>query len=202
MSISLDGFVAGPNGEIDWMFPSRSEDAADYLVEKSWETSLIIMGRRSYEEMAGFWPTSTLPFAGPMNAIPKMIFSRSGELQKAPGATAATSDEMDAETQRFAEILEMWRNPQVGGKDLAADINLLKESDGKPIGALGGASFAASLIELGLVDEFHLVVHPVVLGKGLAIFEKLSKPLYMHLVETRTFSKGGMLKVFQPQKTS
>jgi dihydrofolate reductase len=96
----------------------------------------------------------------------------------------------------------MWRNPQVGGKDLAADINLLKESDGKPIGALGGASFAASLIELGLVDEFHLVVHPVVLGKGLAIFEKLSKPLYMHLVETRTFSKGGMLKVFQPQKTS
>jgi dihydrofolate reductase len=206
MSISVDGFVGGPNGEIDWIFASMSADATDWIVELLQGAGLHIMGRRTYHDMASYWPTSTLPFASPMNSIPKMVFTRSGALEKPDLSLTTTAlkdaSEAHSQTRRIAQldeaILNMWMNPNVGGRDMVSEIGELKASDGKPIIAHGGASFAASLIEQRLVDEFRLIVHPIALGRGLSIFERLSLPLSMELIDSRKFAGGAIANVFEP----
>ena len=78
MSISVDGFVGGPNGEKNWVFSSSDEASRDWSVGVIRESGLIIMGRRSFEEMSPYWPTATGPFAVPMNEIPKAVFTQNG----------------------------------------------------------------------------------------------------------------------------
>src|SRR6476646_11867243 len=78
MSMSIDGFVGGPNGENDWIFKSSDEASRAWVVEQSWAADLIIMGRKSFEAMAPYWPTATGPFAEPMNEIPKAVFTKKG----------------------------------------------------------------------------------------------------------------------------
>src|SRR5215475_6730204 len=78
MSLSVDGFVGGPNGENDWVFKSSDETSRAWSVERSWEAGLIIMGRKSFEIMAPYWPTASGPFAAPMNEIPKAVFTQKG----------------------------------------------------------------------------------------------------------------------------
>ena len=80
MSVSVDGSVGGPNGEMDWFFPSMSEGGRQRLVEMFDQVGLHAMGHKTYLCMASFWPISTLPIARPMNEIPKAVFSRSGEI--------------------------------------------------------------------------------------------------------------------------
>ena len=175
MSMSLDGFVAGPNDEKDWVFKTGDEQSKAWGVEQTWDAGLIIMGRKSFEVMAPYWPTSTDPFAAPMNEIPKGVFTQKGfkriDLGQSP--TAAT-----------------WTNAQVFDGDLAETITKLKAIPGKPITALGGAGFMRNLIATGLVDEFRLVIHPVVLGAGQPIFDGLVNPLYLKLVDVKVFPKG------------
>ena len=194
MSVSADGFVAGPNGEIDWIFRNSSEVSAGWAAERLGQASLIAMGRRSYEAMADYWPAATGPFARPMNEIPKAVFSRGGAIpspdrQKAETTVTATVDQ---------NALEGWRHPIVSGKDLAADVRRLKEEDGGPIVAIGGASFASSLIVAGLVDAFRLAVHPIALGRGLPLFADLEKPLDLRLEELQRFDTGAMIKTYRP----
>jgi len=82
MSMSVDGFVGGPNGEIDWIFRTSNEASRQWIVDLLGQASLHAMGHRSYHDMAAYWPTSTLPFARPMNEIPKAVFSRSGVISQ------------------------------------------------------------------------------------------------------------------------
>lgn len=175
MSMSIDGFVSGPNGEKDWVFKTGDEQSKAWAVEQSWDASLIIMGRKSFELMAPYWPTSSDPYAAPMNEIPKAVFTQKGfkgiDLGQSPAAAS-------------------WTNAQVFDGDLAGEIRLLKAEQGKPIAAIGGASFMRSLIATGLVDEFRLVIHPVVLGAGQPIFDGLTKPLYMKLIDVKAFPGG------------
>ena len=199
MSVSIDGFVAGPNGEIDWMFPTMSDAGRQWLIEQLGPVGLIAMGRQAYEDMAAYWLTSTVPLARPMNRIPKAVFSRSGAISppsNLEGVTAALEDAAEAEAAR-----EGWLHPTVGGKDLVADIGRLKAEDGGPINALGGASFASSLIATGLVDEYRLVVHPVALGRGLALFGDLEAPLRLSLEEVERFDTGVLVKTYRPLRT-
>lgn len=84
MSLSIDGFVAGPNGEKDWLFRSSDEESRAWAVARSWEAGLIIMGRKSFETMAPYWPTATGPFAAPMNEIPKGVFTLNRRITKLP----------------------------------------------------------------------------------------------------------------------
>jgi len=151
------------------------------------QAGLHAVGRRSYEQWVGFWPTSTMPMAAAMNEIPKAVFSRSGtvSLPNLEGIAAEPA------------VLESWQNPYCGGADVVADVQRLKEEDGKPILAHGGASFATSLIAANLVDLFHLVVHPVALGSGLPIFSGLEKPLDLKLVEARQFDTGVVIKSYR-----
>jgi dihydrofolate reductase len=93
MSISVDGLVGGPNGEADWIFKSSDEASRAWAVERSWEAGLIIMGRKSFEVMAPYWPTATGPFAAPMNDIPKALFTKKGfkGIDPVPTTTAEQS---------------------------------------------------------------------------------------------------------------
>ena len=177
MSVSIDGFVAGAHGENDWIFKTGDEESLAWSVTQSWEAGLIIMGRKSFELMAHYWPTATGPFAAPMNEIPKAVFTEKGFTGILPGAEQSPA-------------AASWVEARVFDGDLAEGIRELKAEPGKPIVAIGGADFMQSLIATGLVDEYLLATHPVVLGAGLPIFNGIAKPLYLKLVDVKTFPGG------------
>ncbi|WP_457583625.1 dihydrofolate reductase family protein [Ensifer canadensis] len=194
MSVSLDGFVGGPAGEIDWVF-SGDQEAIAWSVETVGNASLHIMGSRTFRDMAAFWPTSTQVFAPPMNQIPKAVFSKQGPaVLKAAGTTKALEDaRTDAGSTHAGRPqpgAESWSEAYVASGDLADEIARLKARDGKPILAHGGAAFARSLIAQGLVDEYALLVHPVVLGKGLPIFSDVAPPRRLKRISSRAFPGG------------
>jgi dihydrofolate reductase len=183
MSISVDGFVAGSNGENDWIFKTGDEAAKAWKVGLTREAGLIIMGRKSFEMMAPYWPTSTDAFAAPMNEIPKAVFTKKGYKGYDPGheppATAAS-----------------WAKARVFDVDLVEGIRELKAEQGKPITAIGGAGFMRSLIATRLVDEYYLVIHPVVLGTGLPIFNGVATPLYPKLADVKAFPGGTTVHIY------
>jgi dihydrofolate reductase len=190
MSMSLDGFISDLEGTNTWMYGADPEAKA-WVVETTWNASLHIMGSRSFLAMAPFWPTSTLPFAPPMNQIPKAVFSKQGP---------AILDAVKAATPS-ADLLpgaESWAEAYVASGDLAEEITRLKAQDGKPIIAHGGVSFARSLIARGLVDQFMLGVHPIALGKGLPLFSELAAPMALKLVSSRAFPGGAIAQIYRP----
>lgn len=195
MSVSVDGFVAGPNGEIDWIFRNTGGDSAGWAADRLAEASLIAMGRRSYEGMADYWPTATGPFARPMNEIPKAVFSRSGAILQPPMEKTAAADPTTVDEA----VVGGWRSPILTGTDLTADVQRLKAEDGGPIVAIGGASFASSLLAAHLVDVLRLAVHPELLGRGLPIFAGLEAPVHLELEELKAFDTGAMIKTYRPR---
>lgn len=183
MSMSIDGFVAGLNGEIDWMLSSRDEFGKASIAETLWNAGLHAMGSKSYFAWAGYWPTSTDLLAAPMNDIPKVVFTR----QRSLNLPAANSPNAAS-----------WAEAQVANGDLATEVARLKQQPGKDILAHGGAGFAQSLTRLGLVDEYRLVVHPVALGAGLPLFAELPEPMHLKLVSTSIFASGVATHVYRP----
>ncbi len=184
MSFSVDGFVAGPKGENDWVFKSSTEESRAWAVGLSREAGLIIMGRKSFEAMATYWPTATGPFAAPMNETPKALFTQKGfkVLPSDSSSPAAVS----------------WAEARVFDKDLAEEIRQLKQEPGKPILAIGGAGFMRSLIATGLIDEYQFAIHPILLGAGLTIFPNLAKPLDLKLVASKDFPGGIVVHTYHP----
>jgi len=131
------------------------------------------MGRITYEEMAGFWPTSDDEYAAPMNDIPKVVFSK----------TLAKAD---------------WPQSTIASGDLADGISALKRQPGKDLIAWGGAAFVQSLSRLRLVDEYRVIVQPVALGEGLPLFAGFSDPLVLDLIEARAYGDGSVLHIYRP----
>jgi dihydrofolate reductase len=193
MSMSLDGFVAGPAGEVEWMF-SGDQEAIAWSVETVWNASLHIMGSRTFRDMASFWPTATSVFSPPMNQIPKAVFSKQGLAILKDGG-AGTGHAQSGQLQPGAES---WAEATVASGDLASEIAALKAHDGKPVIAHGGATFARSLIAEGLVDQYVLLVHPVVLGKGMPIFSGVVAPKRLELISTAAFPKGAVAQIYRP----
>jgi dihydrofolate reductase len=197
MSMSLDGFVGGPNGEADWLFRSSDEESTAWTVDVISRAGIHAMGRKTWHDMAAYWPTSTEPFAPPMNDLPKVVFARTGL-----GARETTTALVDARAQRHAQqpadldVVRGWTNPRVASGDLVEEVRRLKAEPGGDVIAHGGASFVRALIETGLVDEYDLLVAPVVLGRGLPIF---SKPMDLQLVELKRFPKGTVAHVYRPR---
>jgi dihydrofolate reductase len=175
MGVSLDGLVARPgrHGAGNWGLPPDDPALKARKLEWFRDTSLHLMGRATYEEMAAFWPTSDDEYAAPMNDIPKVVFSR-------------TLEQAD------------WPETRIARRDLAAEIADLKREPGKEMIAWGGAAFAQSLSRLGLVDEYRLIHQPVALGDGLPLFKGLDAPLVLELVDTETFSTGATLSIYRP----
>ena len=166
MSVSLDGFVAGPGGDIAWSTPD--EELHRFHNEQAREVGVELYGRRLYEVMR-WWegaeerPSVSEPeleFARIWRETPKIVFSRT--LETVEGYATLVRDGAVEEVARLKE--------QPGG-------NL----------AVGGAGLAATFIRAGLVDEYRLFVNPVVLGVGTPFFPPLDEPINLELVETRTF---------------
>jgi dihydrofolate reductase len=153
MGVSLDGLVAraGRFGAGGWGLPPEDPALKERKLGWMHDVDLHLMGRNTYEEMAGFWPVSDDPYAAPMNEIPKVVFSRT--LERAD-----------------------WADSQIARGDLAEEIAELKREPGKDMLAWGGATFAQSLSRLGLVDEYRLILQPVALGHGLPLFKDLTAP--------------------------
>jgi dihydrofolate reductase len=202
MSLTLDGYVGGPGGEIDWIMRTLDGEATAWIERTLWEAGAHLVGRRTYADMVSYWPTSTEPLAAPMNAILKIVFSRSGSLEHEP--TTALRDATAAQAEAGLPIIAPaagWDDTRVLAADLAADIAALKAEPGKDLLAHGGASFAQSLVRLGLVDEYRLLVHPVVLGSGLALFDG-TRPFDLDLVDATSFASGIQGLVYRPRVVS
>lgn len=173
MQVTVDGFVGGTSGELDWIFGSLSDDATSWIVDTLWQAGVHVMGRTAYHDMAAHWPTSTEPFAAPMNEIPKVVFSKS-------------LTEAD------------WPETTIADGDLTEEITRLKQTPGKDIVAHGGARFVQSLAAHGLVDEYRLVVHPVTLGAGLPLFTTRQD---LRLASATPFSGGAVALVYHPSRS-
>lgn len=185
MSISIDGFVADVNGKADWIFRSSDETSRAWSFARSYDASLIIMGRKSFESMSPYWPTAPGPFAAPMNKIPKGVFTNSDY----------KGIKVNPDTE-LSPAAASWAEAKVFDGDLAENINELKSQEGKPILALGGAGFMRSLIATGLIDEYHLNMHPVVLGTGMPIFNSVQFPMDLKLIEAKSFPGGIVAHVY------
>src|SRR5437764_11631402 len=166
MGVSLDGFIAGPGGEIDWSAPD--EELHRFHNEQARDLGAHLCGRRLYEEMT-YWDTADenpslpepeLEFARIWKDLPKIVFSRT--LENVEG------------------------NAVLMRGDAAEEAARLKEEPSRDL-AVGGAGLASTLIERGLVDEYRLFVSPVVLGGGTPYFPALAERIELELVETRTF---------------
>jgi dihydrofolate reductase len=166
MGVSLDGFIAGPGGEIDWSAPD--EELHRFHNEQTRELGAHFCGRRLYEEML-YWETADqnpsagepeLEFARIWQDLPKIVFSNT--LEKVEG------------------------NARLATDGVADEVAKLKEQPGKDL-AVGGAGLASTFAKLGLIDEYRLFVSPVVLGGGTPYFPALEERIGLELAETRTF---------------
>jgi dihydrofolate reductase len=180
ISVSINGFIESSNEKLDFA-KSRSPEGAAWMAEKMEQAGAHLMGRKAFCEMASFWPNAGGVLAKPMNDIPKIVFSKKG-FDPAQVSSAKS-----------------WADAKVITGDLAKGIIALKQQTGKDLMAHGGVEFARSLVQTGLIDEFCMAMHPVAAGSGFSLFEKLSKPLYLKLIETKVFSTGAMAQVYQPE---
>jgi dihydrofolate reductase len=166
MGVSLDGFIAGPNGEIDWSAPD--EELHRFHNQQTRELGAHLCGRGLYEDMAP-WETAEenpsagepeLEFARIWKNLPKIVFSKT--LETVEG------------------------NARLATDGVAEEVAKLKEQPGKDL-AVGGAGLASSFMKLGLIDEYRLFISPVVLGGGTPYFPALDERINLELVETQTF---------------
>jgi dihydrofolate reductase len=175
MGVSLDGLVAwsGRSEASGWGLPPDDPALKERKLGWMHDIGLHLMGRNTYEEMAAFWPTSDDAYAAPMNAIPKVVFSR-------------TLDRAE------------WADSRIARGELAQEIAALRREPGKDMLAWGGAALAQSLSKLRLVDEYRLILQPVALGQGLPLFKGLTEPLHLELVDAQTYPTGAALHVYRP----
>jgi dihydrofolate reductase len=176
MSVTLDGYVAGAGGELDWDLPAEHSEVQAWKLASVRQAGTHIMGRITYEEMAAYWPTATNVYAARMNSIPKVVFSR----------TLPTAQ---------------WAGSRIARGDLTEEITALKREPGGDIIAYGGAAFVQALSRFGLIDEYRLIIHPVALGNGLPLFKDLPPPLRLELAEAKDFTDGTVIHVYRPIRT-
>ncbi|MEU1728382.1 dihydrofolate reductase family protein [Actinomadura sp. ATCC 39365] len=176
--VSLDGKSAdGDNGIRDVMMSIDDPEQEEYFVSRLWEAGAFLMGRNTYEIMAGYWPGSDHPSARAMNEIPKVVFSR----------TLKSADD--------------WPETRIAAGDTAEEIAKLKAEPGKDLVAAGGTAFMHSLIRLGVVDEYRLWVLPAVTGRGAPLFPELDQAVNLRLVKSTTFPSGVLELVYVPAGT-
>ncbi|HEY4382883.1 MAG TPA: dihydrofolate reductase family protein, partial [Ktedonobacteraceae bacterium] len=171
MNISLDGYVAGPNGELDWAFRTMSPAQLEMVTEFLREVDTILIGHTSYLEQAAAWSSRTGEMATLLNSHTKIVFS-----------------------SRLTTL--EWSNSRLATTDVAEEIAHLKEQPGKNIFVTGGATLVQSLSRLSLIDEYSLIVHPVVLGSGKPLFSDLSLPLNLKLLSTKNFETGAIQLIY------
>jgi dihydrofolate reductase len=177
MVVTVDGYYEGPNQEFDW--PNVDDEFNEFAISQINDIDTLLFGRVTYEGMAGYWPTPEAiegdpAVAGIMNSIPKVVFSAS--LEKAE-----------------------WNNTKLVKGDVAEAVTELKQQPGKALALFGSPSLTVSLLELGLVDELRVMIHPILLGGGVSLFAALKDRVPVKLLRTTVFSSGNVMLQYRPE---
>lgn len=176
--ITLDGFFEGPDHDISWHMVDN--DLNDLSKSQLEAVDTIIFGRVTYELMASYWPTiegirDDPLVAGFMTNTPKVVFSSS--LKKAE-----------------------WQNTRLVKGDAAAEIIKLKQLSGKDMIIFGSGKITTALTNTGLIDEYRIIVCPVILGKGTSLFKGVDHLTKLDLVNSRVFDNGNVLLTYRPTR--
>lgn len=173
MSESVDGFIETPSGDLSWSFPDA--ELHHHFNDQESTIDTYLYGRRLYENMVAFWPTADenpsapefeIEYARIWKAKKKIVFSKT--------------------------LTQVGWNAQLFRGNIAEEINKLKSQPGKDM-SVGGANLASTFMQLGLIDEYRLYIHPIILGSGKPMFPQLRDKINLKLVETRTFGSGVVL---------
>lgn len=174
--VSLDGFIADANGDMSW---AHKDDAEwnEFIAGNASQGSQLVLGRVTYEMMASFWPTPQAMAGMPtvaerMNTMTKIVFTR---------------------TLHAAS----WQNTILVKDDIAAEMRRIKETSEADMTILGSGSIVSQLSQAGLIDEYQIIINPVVLGQGKSMFETVQKPLNLIQTKTRTFGNGNVLLCYE-----
>lgn len=175
--VSLDGYFADKNGDMSWAHKQDPEWDAFAAGNASGEGALLF-GRVTYELMASFWPTPAARERVPevaegMNRMPKFVFSR---------------------TLKHAS----WENTTLVKDDLVAAVRKMKHESGPDMAILGSGSIVSQLAQAGLIDEFQIVVNPIVLGQGKTLFDGVQERVDLKLINTRAFGNGNVVLTYEP----
>lgn len=171
---SLDGYFDGPKAwDLDWHNSVWGPELEQLSLEQLNTMGAIIFGRATYEGMASYWTTETGAVADLMNAVPKLVFSR---------------------TLTSAE----WNNTRLVKDPAEVEVARLKREAGKDLYIFGSANLADTFIKHGLIDEFRLCVAPLVLGGGSALFKPSSKRTPLRLLEAKALKSGGVILRYEP----
>jgi dihydrofolate reductase len=180
VQVSVDGFISGPNGEMDWMTGDWSDDINKYVEEITKPVDTILLGKNLAMGFIPHWAAVSQDKDNPeqeagikFSQTPKIVFSK----------TLTKSE---------------WDNTVVENGDFVEKINTLKQQTGKDLMVYGGSKFVSSLIKEKLIDELHLFVNPVILGKGLPIFQDVNAMQKLQLVSSTKFDCGILVLVYKP----
>ncbi len=186
VQITIDGFISGPIGEMDWMVWNWDEELKQYVTDITEPVDCIVLGRKLAEGFIPHWanvagnPDDSENSAGrKFTNTKKIVFSK-------------TLNKSDA-------IIKTWNNTYLAKGDLVDEINQLKAKKGKDIIAYGGANFVSELVKYRLIDEFHLFVNPVVIGKGMTVFSELEGMQNLKLLESTKFNCGIVVLKYKPK---
>jgi dihydrofolate reductase len=178
-SMSLDGYFADANGDMRFAHnPARDAEWEAFVAGNARGGGTLLFGRITYELMAGYWPTPLAAEQMPvvaerMNHLPKVVFSRT--LDRAS-----------------------WSNTTLVKDDLTGVVRTLKQESGEDMAILGSGSIVSQLARHRLIDEYQIVVIPVVLGRGRTMFQGVEERVPLRLTKTRTFSNGNVLLCYEP----
>jgi dihydrofolate reductase len=169
--VTIDGFFAGPNGEIDWH--NVDDEFTEFAIDQLDSADGLLFGRITYQLMANYWPTPDAARQAPgvaarMNSISKVVVSRS-----------LTNVE--------------WHNTRLVKDNFHEELSELKRQPGKDLLLLGSAELGSNLANLGLIDEYRIMFNPIVLGRGKPLFKNIDHRLALKLLATRVFRSGNVL---------
>jgi dihydrofolate reductase len=168
---SLDGFFEGPNKELDWFVPD--EEFFDYAKALLRTVDTLLFGAATYEHMANYWPSAPADeIADRMNNLPKVVFSKT--LQKVD-----------------------WNNSRLVKNNVQEEITKLKQQPGQDMVIFGSASLASDLLQRGLVDEYRIILNPVLIGRGTPLFRGMAETIRLKLLATKVFASGVVLLSYQ-----
>jgi len=183
MQQSVDGFVGGPNGEMEFMEWNWDEPLKDYVNRLHDPVDLIVMGKNLAQGFIPYWEKVAadpkdpqVEFGKRMHETQKMVFSRT-----------------------LKETPTEWKNTSLAKSPIEKEINELKKKDGGDIIVYGGVQYVSSLLNAGLIDELYLFINPTAIGKGMSIFANLEKKQSFKLIEGRAFDCGIVLQVYKPR---
>jgi dihydrofolate reductase len=176
--VTLDGYFAGEDGDISWHAVDEEFQELAKAVSNSGNT--LLFGRKTYQLMESYWPTQEALKNDPivakgMNAATKVVFSRT--LEKAD-----------------------WNNTRLVKDNMPAEVRKMKQETGKDLTVLGSGSIVSQLAQEGLIDEYQVLVNPVVIGRGKTMFEGIRNKINLKLIKTRTFGNGNVLLTYEPAR--